>query len=129
MVTIESQSLKPLWSMAFRVSDCRWPMLDLSYGRSSGQRVRRVDDLGPDALLTALREVDLVEREAARDKLVIAYQWCILHPATTDTGVAQWGDPHLPGALEADESLGGEGTPAVAAFTPEPFAAALGSRR
>ncbi len=50
----------------------------------------------------------------------------MLHPATADTGVAQWGDPHLPGALEADESLGGEGTPAVAAFTPEPFAAALG---
>ena len=82
-----------------------------------------VDDLGPDALLAALTDADRREREAARDKLMLAYQWCVLHPATTDTGVATWGgDPHL----EADESLGGEGTPWVAAFAPEPLGLALG---
>ena len=41
---------------------------------------------------------------------------------SADTGVETFGGP----ALLADESLGGDGTPAVAAFTPEPFALALG---
>jgi len=89
-----------------------------------------VEDLGPDALLALVREVDRAERVAARDKLRLAYQWCVLHPATADTGTAWWGHPRLPGDLpgdlDTDESLGGQGTPQVAAFTPEPFAAALG---
>ena len=37
-----------------------------------------------------------------------------------------WSDKGLPGLDATDEALGGEGTPLVAAFTPEPFAAALG---
>ena len=50
-------------------------------------------------------------------------------PATADTGVATHNpDTTLPGVLGLDESLGGDGTPAVAAFTPEPFAAAMGCR-
>ncbi len=82
-----------------------------------------VDDLGPDALLAALRDDERTRREADLDQLQLAYQWCLLHPATTDTGTAVWGgDPHL----DADESLGGDGTPAVAAFAPEPLGLALG---
>ena len=54
--------------------------------------------------------------------LELAAHWADLHPATHDTGVETFGGA----ALLADESLGGDGTPAVAAFTPEPFALALG---
>ncbi len=85
-----------------------------------------IEDLDPVALLDALRDADHRDRVAERDKLLIALHWCLLHPATVDTGVAGWRGPFLPGPLDADESLGGDGTPAVAAFTPEPFAAALG---
>ena len=59
---------------------------------------------------------------AAFRKLQLAAHWADLHPATADTGVETFGGA----ALLADESLGGDGTPAVAAFTPEPFALALG---
>ena len=27
----------------------------------------------------------------------IAYQWCVQHPATSETGTATWGDAGLPG--------------------------------
>ena len=73
-----------------------------------------------------MRDNERVRRQGDLDQLRLAYQWCVVHPATQDTGVAWWGHPRLPGDLEADESLGGEGTPQVAAFTPEPFAAAVG---
>ena len=55
-------------------------------------------------------------------KLRLAHQWAVLHPATAETGVATPGGPALD-VLTKDESLGGDGTPAVAAFTPEAFAA------
>ena len=91
---------------------------------AAGQQVV-VEDLDPDRLLSVLADKEHASREAERGKLRLAVQWCVLHPATADTGVATWDDHQLPGVLDADESLGGEGTPAVAAFTPEPFAAAL----
>ena len=58
-------------------------------------------------------------------KLRLAYQWAILNPATAETGVDTPGGPALD-VLTKDESLGGDGTPTVAAFTPEPFALKLG---
>ena len=58
-------------------------------------------------------------------KLRLAYQWAILNPATAETGVETPGGPALD-VLTRSESLGGDGTPAVAAFTPEPFALKLG---
>ena len=82
-----------------------------------------VDDLGPDALLAALKDAEVRRRQAELDQLQLAYQWCLLHPATPDTGTATWGgDAHL----DADESLGGDGTPLVAAFAPEPLGLTLG---
>ena len=30
-------------------------------------------------------------------KLRIAYEWCVRHPATTESGTATWGDAGLPG--------------------------------
>ena len=85
-----------------------------------------VDELDEDWLLVLLADKETAAREAERGKLRLAGQWCALHPATADTGVATWSDTGLPGMRDHDESLGGEGTPLVAAFTPEPFAAALG---
>ena len=73
-------------------------------------------------MLEAAAEAELAERRAAFRKLQLAAHWADLHPATADTGVETFGGA----ALLADESLGGDGTPAVAAFTPEPFALALG---
>ena len=58
-------------------------------------------------------------------KLRLAHQWAVLHPATTQTGVETPGGPALD-VLTKSESLGGDGTPAVAAFTPEAFAVRLG---
>ncbi len=85
-----------------------------------------VEDLDPDRVLALLEEKKYASRADERDKLRLAAQWCVLHPATTETGVATWSGDALPGVLHVDESLGGEGTPAVSAFTPEPVAAALG---
>jgi hypothetical protein len=31
------------------------------------------------------------------ERLHLTHQWCVLHPATADTGVAVWGDAGLPG--------------------------------
>jgi hypothetical protein len=83
-----------------------------------------VEDLSPTDLLdlAAANEREIREREALR--LRLAYQWAVLHPVTDDTGVETPDGPAFD--LEVPESLGGEGTPAVAAFTPEPFAHALG---
>ena len=84
-----------------------------------------VEDLDAAGVLEAAAEAELMERRASLMKLRLAYQWAVLHPATSDTGVATHGGPAL-GVLTMDESLGGDGTPAVAAFTPETFALKLG---
>ncbi len=86
-----------------------------------------VEDLGPAALLdlAATNERELREREVL--KLRLAYQWAVTHPATADSGVETWGGAVLPTILTNEESLGGDGTPAVAAFTSEAFAAAIGA--
>ena len=81
-----------------------------------------VGDLDPAGVLAAATEAELAERRAAFRKLRLAAHWADLHPTTADTGVETPGGA----ALLADESLGGDGTLAVAAFTPEPFALALG---
>ena len=59
---------------------------------------------------------------ASSCKLQLAAHWADLHPATAGHRCrdARWGG--APGR----RVLGGDGTPAVAAFTPEPFALALG---
>jgi hypothetical protein len=71
-------------------------------------------DLDPVGVLDALCDSDREERRAAARKLALAYQWAVLHPATDRSNV-----------LESPESLGGDGTPEVAAFTAEPLAARL----
>jgi hypothetical protein len=84
-----------------------------------------VDDLDAAGVL-ALFELRRVEARAVeRSKLRLAYQWCVTHPAVSESGrVVTVGG--LPGVLVDDEQLGGEGCPPVAAFAAEPVAAALG---
>jgi hypothetical protein len=85
-----------------------------------------VDDLDAAGVLACLGEAETAERRASLAKLELALHWCVLHPATVDTGAAVWGDAGLPGLSGCDEALGGDGCPMVSAFAPEPFAAAMG---
>ena len=41
-----------------------------------------VEDLDDAGLLDAAAEAERRDREVQRDKLRLAYQWCVLHPAT-----------------------------------------------
>ncbi|NYE35093.1 hypothetical protein F4692_000197 [Nocardioides cavernae] len=81
-------------------------------------------DLAEGALLAEATEVEAVLREAEVHKLRIAYQWAVAHPALDSCHTPA--GPALPTALTEPETLGGAGTPAVAAFTPEPLGVALG---
>ncbi|WP_180936525.1 hypothetical protein [Nocardioides ungokensis] len=85
-----------------------------------------VADLDATALLAFLDQRKLDARIAERDKLRAAAQWCVLHPATADTGTATWGGAMLLGGdLDGDESLGGT-APGGLGVRPEPLAAVLG---
>jgi hypothetical protein len=84
-----------------------------------------VEDLDAGWLLGLVEEAETQSRAAERRKLRYAIQWCRLHPAVDPEDAATWGD--LGGRdRDCDVRIGGEGTPDVAAFTAEPFAAALG---
>ncbi len=86
----------------------------------NGERFE-VEDLDADNVLAFLRDLDLEARRIDAWKLRAAAHWADLHPATTDTGAAT-----LDGSvLDPDETLGGDGTPAVAAFTPEEIGVVL----
>jgi hypothetical protein len=84
-----------------------------------------VDDLDPDWLLALAAESETQSRQAERRKLRLAHRWCVLNPATVETGIATWSEAGRE-ALDCDEALGGDGTPLVAAFAPEQLGAALG---
>ncbi|GAA5119940.1 hypothetical protein GCM10023339_34540 [Alloalcanivorax gelatiniphagus] len=86
-------------------------------------QVTDLSDLTEGALLSEATEVEALLREAEVHKLRIAYQWAIAHPALDSCETPS--GPVLPAVLTELESLGGDGTPAVAAFTPEPLAVAL----
>ena len=84
-----------------------------------------LDEVGEQWLLQLAEHAEVESRRAERSKLRLAYRWCLLHPADTGQETATWGD--LGGReRDCDVRLGGAGTPGVAAFTAEPFAAALG---
>ena len=84
----------------------------------------QVDDLDADWLLALAEDAEIQSRQADRRKLRYAYQWCVLNPATADTGTATWSEVGRE-ALDCDEAIGGDGTPLVAAFAAEQFGAAL----
>lgn len=85
---------------------------------------RDFEDLAEGALLSEASEVESVIREAEVHKLRLAYQWAIAHPALDACETAS--GPALPSVLTEPDTLGGAGTPAVAAFTSEPLAVATG---
>ncbi len=87
---------------------------------------RDLTGLGPDELLACVVDAEAAERRAGLAKLDLALQWCLTHPAASDTEAAVWSDGGLPGLTDYDDTLGGPGAPLVAAFAAEPFAAALG---
>ena len=73
-----------------------------------------LDGLDAAGVLDALSDTDQEERQATAWKLALAYQWAVLHPAPVESSI-----------LESPETLGGDGTPEVAAFTAEPLAVRL----
>ena len=85
-----------------------------------------VEDLDDSALLAAASDAEQADRFAQLTKLRIAYEWCVRHPATPESGAATWGDAGLPGLSDCDASLGGDGSPAVAPFVAEELGAAMG---
>ena len=79
-----------------------------------------VSSLDAEWLLDFAADAEVRERQAGRAKLRAAAQWCVLHPATAESGFVTWSDTGLPGLCPDEEAaLGGEGTPLVAAFTPD----------
>jgi hypothetical protein len=89
-----------------------------------GSGVADLEELAESALLSEATEIESVLREGEVHKLRIAYQWAVAHPPldARETGAG----PVLPAMLTEPETLGGPGTPEVAAFTSEPLAVAMG---
>lgn len=83
-----------------------------------GPEVTDLDDLAEGALLSEATEIEAVLREGEVHELRIAYQWAVAHPAV-DARETSAG-PAVPSVLTEPETLGGAGTPEVAAFTSEP---------
>jgi hypothetical protein len=84
-----------------------------------------VDGLDAEWLLELVAESEAAARQADRRKLRLAAQWCVLHEVSDEDESEQWRYSGK-SALDCDEAIGGAGTPLVAAFTAEPFAAAMG---
>ena len=60
----------------------------------------KVDDLDPGMVLAAAAATEREARMVELRRLELAVQWCVLHPATTETGVATHNpDTTLPGVL------------------------------
>lgn len=89
-----------------------------------GSGVTDLEDLAAAALLSEATEIESVLREGEVHKLRIAYQWAVAHPPVDARETAD--GPVLPSVLTEPETLGGAGTPEVAAFTSEPLAVAVG---
>ncbi len=88
-----------------------------------GSGVTDLEDLAEAALLSEATELESVLREGEVHKLRIAYQWAVAHPVLDASETTS--GPVLPAVLTDPETLGGAGTPVVAAFTSEPLAVAM----
>ncbi|KRF20896.1 hypothetical protein ASG90_00240 [Nocardioides sp. Soil797] len=88
-----------------------------------------VSDLGGEALFDLISDTRDTEFRTDRRKVRLAYQLCVTNPAGPGIDAATWGDG-LPGmAGDYDATLGGEGTPLVARFVVEDWAAATRKSR
>lgn len=83
-----------------------------------------VDSLDAGWVFELATESDAAARIADRRKLRLAAHWCALHEVPERDAALDWSG--APG-VDCDDAIGGEGTPLVAEFAAEPFAAALGT--
>ncbi|CAM3227825.1 HNH endonuclease signature motif containing protein [Nocardioides dubius] len=88
-----------------------------------------VTDLDAGCLLAVISQDRMRSLKAARRQLRLAHQWCVMNPVVPGGSSASWCDDAAFASLDLDDFLGGEGTPAVAAFAAEEFAAASGISR
>ena len=58
------------------------------------------------AAAAADADAEVRERQAGRAKLRAAAQWCVLHPATVESGFVTWSDTGLPGLCPEDAAAG-----------------------
>ena len=84
-----------------------------------------VGDLDAAGVLARIMDAEVRDREVQLEKLRLAYQWGVQHPATRDR-YGDLGDAGLPGLGDCDASLGGDGSPGVAPFVAEELGAAMG---
>ncbi len=82
-----------------------------------------VDDRPDENVLDLVRDAEVQAREADRRKLRLARHWAERHIVTEVLEAAHWTDADL---RDMEETIGGEGTPLIAAVAVEPFATALG---
>ena len=84
-------------------------------------------DRAPDEfVLDLVRESEVSVREAERRRLRLARHWAERHVVTEVLDAAHWSDADL---RDAEETIGGAGTPLIASACVEPLAAALGVSR
>ncbi|CAM3485799.1 HNH endonuclease signature motif containing protein [Nocardioides dubius] len=88
-----------------------------------------VTDLDAGCLLAVISEGRHSALVLGRQQLRLAHQWCVVNPVVDGGSSASWCDDAAFASLDLDDFLGGEGTPAVAAFAAEEFAAASGISR
>ncbi|CAM3310447.1 HNH endonuclease signature motif containing protein [Nocardioides dubius] len=88
-----------------------------------------VSDLDAGCLLAVISEGRHSALVLGRQQLRLAHQWCVVNPVVDGGSSASWCDDAAFASLDLDDLLGGEGTPAVAAFAAEEFAAASGISR
>jgi hypothetical protein len=82
-----------------------------------------VDGAPDDVVLELVRESETQAREAERRKVRMALHWAERHVVTDVLDAAHWSDADL---RDADEAIGGEGTPLIESGCVESLAAALG---
>jgi hypothetical protein len=82
-----------------------------------------VDDLADESVLDLVGDSEVQARQADRRKLRLARHWAERHIVTDVLEAAHWSDADL---RDLEETIGGEGTPLIAAKAVEPFAVALG---
>ena len=82
-----------------------------------------VDDLDDDFVLALIGESEQQARDADRRKLRLAVHWAQRHVVTDVADAAHWSDADL---RDAEETIGGPGTPLIAGGCVEQLAATLG---
>ncbi|MFS3130141.1 hypothetical protein ACLM5J_17195 [Nocardioides sp. Bht2] len=88
-----------------------------------------VTDLDAGCLLGVISQGREQAFVMARRQLRLAHQWCVLNPVVDRVSAASLCDDPALASLDLDDVLGGQGTPAVAAFAAEEFTAAAGVSR